>query len=96
MLMRADPDYNWSAEELSAVLRGAVPLAREILESFARAHILQRQPDGAYRHAPDPQTAAIINELAKLNASFPLAVAKEILLAPNDKIQIFVDAFKLK
>jgi hypothetical protein len=37
----------------------------------------------------------VVAELAKLHSEYPLAVIKEIVRAPNDKIQSFVDAFRL-
>lgn len=77
-------------------MRGAVPLAQGILTQFAQARIVVRAPGGAFSYAPAPGTAAIIDELAKLNGRLPLAVAKEIVLAGNDKVQTFVDAFKFK
>ncbi len=96
LLLRATQDRNWTATELSVELRGAVPLAQDILDTFLRAHILAAD-DGRYRYAPaDREVDATVSQLAKLNAEIPLAIAKEIIRAPNDKIQTFVDAFKLK
>lgn len=96
LLLRAASQQEWSPESLSAALRGAVPLMQGILDGFARAHIVRRKDDGTYHYAPSAETAALIDELASLHAEFPVAVAKAIVLAPNDKVQTFVDAFKLK
>lgn len=96
LLLRGAPEQNWSPEGLSATLRGAVPLVQGILDGFARAHIVRRLDDNTYIYAPPAETAALIDALAKVNSEFPMAVAKAILLAPNDKVQTFVDAFKFK
>lgn len=95
LLMRAAPDRSWTAEGLTAALRGAVPLAEAILEGFVAAHITVREEDGSYRYAPDARTKALVDELVQIQAATPLAVAKAILLG-NDKVQTFVDAFKFK
>ena len=96
LLLRSAPDQTWSPEGLSAALRGAVPLMHGILDGFVKAGIAQRREEGGYYYAPNSDRASVIDKLAKLNAEFPLAVAKAIVLAPNDKVQTFVDAFKIK
>lgn len=96
LLLRSSPDQSWSPEGLSAALRGAVPLMQGILDSFVRVGIAQRRDEGRYYYAPSSDQAAVIDRLARVNAEFPLAVAKAVVLAPNDKVQTFVDAFKIK
>lgn len=96
LLMRSASDRAWTAEALTFALRGALPLTENILAEFTAAHIAVRGPDGVFRYAPDAKIAALIDELARIHAEFPLAVAKAVARAPNDKIQSFIDAFRLK
>jgi hypothetical protein len=96
LLLRVSGDKIWTAAALSIELRGAVQLAQDILDGFLRAGILTRD-DAGYRYAPaDRRVEGLIDELAKLNVAYPLAVAKEVIRAPNDKIRTFVDAFRIK
>jgi len=96
LLMRTTQSRNWTAAELSAQLRGSIPLVEDILNALLRAHVVTLEADRRYRYGPaERETENVVAELAKLHSEYPLAVIKEIVRAPNDKIQSFVDAFRL-
>ena len=46
--------------------------------------------------ASSPALDQLVHELEAAYARTPLAVVKEILAAPNQQIQSFADAFRLK
>lgn len=97
LLMRATQSRCWTPVELSAELRGSIPLVEEILSTFVRAQVVAAETDRRFRYRPaERETENVVSELAKLHSEYPLAVVKEIIRAPNDKIQSFVDAFRLK
>lgn len=97
LLMRATQSRSWTSIELSAELRGSVPLVEDILGVFVRSQIVALEDGRRYRYSPaERSTENLISDLAKMHRDYPLTVVKEILRAPNDKIQSFVDAFRLK
>jgi hypothetical protein len=58
-------------------------------------------PPGRYRYAVRTELDAIVNELLAIYAERPVAVIREIALSgtekvQNERIQSFVDAFRLK
>jgi DNA-binding IclR family transcriptional regulator len=97
VLIKGAPGRSWTVASLNDRLRASTSLVEEILGSFIRQGLVAEEPGGTYRYAPaDAQTDALASELARLYAERPLAVIKEIMSAPNEKLHSFVDAFRLK
>jgi DNA-binding IclR family transcriptional regulator len=97
VLMKGAPGQIWTVASLNDRLRASTSLVEEILGSFIRQGLVAQEPGDTYRYAPaDAQTDALASELARLYAERPLAVIKEIMSAPNEKLHTFVDAFRLK
>ncbi len=97
LLMRRHAARSWTIDALTAELRSSPSLVASILIGLAKADLVREQPDGSYRYAPG--TADLddaVRQLDAVNAERPLAVIKEIISAPNDKLTSFVDAFKLR
>lgn len=97
LLMRRHAARSWTIDTLTAELRSSPSLVASILIGLAKADLVREQPDGSYRYAPG--TADLddtVRQLDAVNAERPLAVIKEIISAPNDKLTSFVDAFKLR
>jgi hypothetical protein len=96
-LLRSSAPRKWSASELSTELRGSVPLVEEILGLFLRRGLVCECEPGRYRFdCKDARMDAIIADIAELYGKTPLAMIKEIIRSPNEKIHTFVDAFRLK
>jgi hypothetical protein len=96
LLMSREPHQLRSADDLNRELRGSMGLVREILARFADAGLVQEE-GGAYRYAPaSPELAGLVRELESEYAARPLTVFKAIIASPNEKIQTFADAFKVK
>lgn len=97
VLMKNAPERGWTIAALNDDLRATPSLVEEILNGFVRNSLVVVNPDGTFSYAPAAaETDAIASELVRLYAERPVAIIKEILSAPNEKIHSFVDAFRLK
>jgi hypothetical protein len=97
VLMQREARRAWTLEALARELRGNQSLVQNALSALAGAGLLQQEGGGAYRYAPaSTELEAIAAELARHYAERPVALIKEIASAPNEKIQSFADAFRIK
>lgn len=97
VLIKSAPDRAWTVESLNDRLRASTSLVDEVLATFTRQGLVAAGADGTYRYAPEtPDVDRLASELTQLYAERPIAVIKEIVSAPNEKIHSFVDAFRLK
>lgn len=83
--------------DLNRELRGSLRLVSDILDQFAAAGLVSDGGGGSFRY--DPRTADLDKLVQQLEAAYgarPLAVVREIVAAPNEKIQTLADAFKVK
>ena len=96
LLLHREPNRVWSVEELTRELRSSLGIVTGVLMQFERVALVE-QGEGCYRYrAATPELEAQVERLVSHYAQFPLAVMQTILLAPNHKIQLFEDAFRLK
>jgi hypothetical protein len=96
LLMKASAPRLWTPAELNAEIRGSIPLIEDVLAIFEQGGIVKRTARG-FVFAPEQSSVNdTVEELACVHAQYPLAVVKEILRAPNEKIHMFVEAFRLK
>jgi hypothetical protein len=97
VLMRRSRERAWTLEGLVRELRGNRTLVDEVLSSLVGAGLLVVEADGSYRYQPaSPELEGIAAELERHYAERPVALIKEIVSAPNEKIQTFADAFRIK
>jgi hypothetical protein len=94
--MRREPARSWTVDILARDLRGSRPLVEDALSGLNRAGLLKQDANGAYRYEPAADLDAIAAELERHYAERPVALIKEIASAPNEKIQSFADAFRIK
>jgi hypothetical protein len=97
LLLYRERAQSWTVEAITRELRSSAPLIREIVIKLERGDLVSRQADGALRYGAS--TAALedlVTRLDRLRNERPLALARELYRAPNDKLQTFSDAFKLK
>lgn len=96
MVLKGSAPRAWAPADLIAELRGSKVVVEDCLARLVSLGIVSRD-NGRYHYAGagNPH-AATIEDLVRIYAEQPLAVIKEILSSPNDKIQSFIDAFKLK
>jgi hypothetical protein len=87
----------WTVEELTAELRSSPSLVAGIVLSLAKDGLIKENQGGFYQYAPTtPELDEAVRQLDAINAERPVAVIKEIISAPNDKLTSFVEAFKLR
>lgn len=97
LFMRRQSARAWSVDELTAELRSSPSLVAGIVFTLAKDGLITEIKDGLYQYAPaTPELDDTVRQLDAINAERPLAVIKEIVLAPNDKLTSFVEAFKLR
>lgn len=97
LLLRRDRDREWSADDLVRELRASRPLVDDNLSTFEASGLVTVADDGRWRYAP---AAAVLDQLCdRLEQAWrtrPATVTKAIVAAPNDKLQTFADAFRLR
>jgi hypothetical protein len=97
LLLRREPRRSWAHGELVRELRSSDAIVTEAAASLRTAGFVAAEPGGIYRYAPaSPELDHIAAQIEATHAERPLSLAKAIMSAPNDKLRIFADAFKLK
>ncbi len=98
LVMRRAAGRSWTIDELTRELRSSRNLVAEIVSAFAKNGLVEEQEGGsAYRYQPaSGDLDELVQQLDRLYAERPLALIKEIVSAPNERIQSFADAFKIK
>jgi hypothetical protein len=96
LLLRRDPARAWHPDELVRELRGSAAIVHEELAALCSAGLCGHV-DGRYQYQPaSPARDSLAGALQETYAARPMAVVKAIMTAPNEKLRIFSDAFKLK
>ena len=97
LLLKRNPERAWTTEGLVAEMRASAPSVEQVLSSFEASGLTQREQNGDHRYAPAaPPLASLADELEDAYKLRPGLVVKAILSAPNDKLQSFADAFRLR
>jgi hypothetical protein len=94
-LLKSTAPRTWSADELILEMRGSRFIIENCLGKLASLGTIMI----AGRHisyTPSNPHDQTITKLARIYAEQPLAVIRETLSTPHDKIQSFADAFKFK
>lgn len=98
LLLMRDPSRSWTAPEVAAAVGTAPESAAMRLFLLASGGLIAFEPAAIprYRYAgSDPETHALLTELAELYASNRNDIAA-LVGAPPDPLRSFADAFKLK
>jgi hypothetical protein len=97
LLMRKNAERTYSPDELATDLRASLAVVLSILPQFAADGLVAEPERGRFAYRPaDPVLAEKVDRLAVLYRESPVALVREIALAPNPKIQGFADAFKFR
>ena len=97
LFMRRQSARAWTIDQLTAELRSSPSLVASILITLTNGGLVKEEASGLYRYgAATPELDETVRELDAINAERPLALIKEIISAPNDKLTSFVEAFKLR
>lgn len=97
LFMRRRASRAWTVDELTAELRSSSSLVASILTTLKKAELIKEEPSGFFQYGPaTPELDETVRQLDQVNAERPLALIKEIISAPNEKLTSFVEAFKLR
>src|SRR5689334_14163831 len=97
LMMRRQRARLWRTEELVSELRASTVVVREALAGLGAGGLVTGDDTGRFCYRPiSDQLDAIVESTQGLYASKPLAIINAIAAAPNEKLRIFADAFRLK
>ena len=95
--MQRGRDRMWQTTDLVRELRSSPVAIGQGLSSLQAAELVAKTGDDSYSFAPaSALQAQLAADIEKLYAVRPVALMKVIMTAPNEKLRIFSDAFKLK
>jgi hypothetical protein len=96
LLLRRSNETLWLPDELVRELRSSDTVVAEALGRLAASGLVA-ETDGRFAYRPaSGSLSAMVEELQRIYATKPVTVIKAIMAAPNEKLRIFSDAFRLK
>jgi hypothetical protein len=96
LLMRRE-QRAWLTDELVSELRASTAVVRDALAGLIEASLVAADDAGLFCYRPVSDTLdSFVAEAQSLYRTKPLAVINAIAAAPNEKLRIFADAFRLK
>lgn len=97
LLMRRTAERCWTAGELVRELRASTLVVQEALTGLRNAGLVAADKTDlfCYRPASD-HLALFVDETESLYIAKPLSIINAIAAAPNEKLRIFAEAFRLK
>jgi DNA-binding IclR family transcriptional regulator len=97
LLLHRHPARRWSSAELVRELRSSEAVLLPCLETLKAAGLVGEEEKGRFGYiAANPELDAMTEGLARIYATSPIALAKAIMRAPNEKLALFSDAFKFR
>jgi hypothetical protein len=94
LLLRDNPERQWTAEELSAELRSS-PHSIERRLAHLRRHRLAVSSSGLYRYAAPAKSDDLVQRLLELYRERRTTVIDAIFASRPDPLHSFSDAFKV-
>jgi hypothetical protein len=97
LLLRRERNHAWQTDDLVRELRASRVVVREALAGLSGAGLVTTDEPGqsCYRPASD-QLDSFVEAAQSLYDAKPLSVINAIASAPNEKLRIFAEAFRLK
>jgi predicted transcriptional regulator len=97
LLLKSDRSRSWAPDELVERLRGSESVVRQSLDSLVAGGLVLIDGEGAARYAPaSADLQRLTDQAERLYAKRPDAVRRLIVLATNDQLTAFADAFRLR
>jgi hypothetical protein len=99
LLLHAQRERDWSAEEVAKALRSSSISAEKRLSQFATLKLLTEKKDSPnrYRFAPATESlGAVVGALAEAYLIRRVTVIDLIFSKPSATLKIFADAFKIR
>lgn len=99
VMLRREPDKQWTVEEVAKTLYTAVSMTEPLLESLRAGGFLiaSTSPHLQYRYAPKtPELEQAVADLDRLYQERRVTIINLIYSAPTEKLRNFADAFRLR
>jgi biotin operon repressor len=97
LLIKRGRGKNWQSGELVRELRSSRTAVAEALNRLTKAGLVVENPSGGYAFAPtSPECERLADEIESIYTSKPISLVKAIVAAPDERLRVFSDAFKLK
>jgi DNA-binding GntR family transcriptional regulator len=97
IMLRRNREKAWSRDELVRDLRSSHTVVGEALSSLLAAGLVVDDPGETFRYqAASANLEEIAARIEAMHAAKPMRLIRAITAAPNEKLRIFSDAFKLK
>ncbi len=95
LLMQRDSERGWTVDAMVRELRSSPVIVTRILAQFGRVGLVQ-EINGTFRYQPrSADTAALVTRVAADYATYPVAVTRALLVASDQEIQSFANAFRV-
>ena len=99
LLLRGEPDREWTAQAVGQALYTSAAAAVKRLTDLTASGLAAVLPgdDPRYRYAPrDDAHRKLVDQMADAYRERRVAVVALIYSKPNDQVQAFADAFRLR
>jgi hypothetical protein len=97
LLLKAEPNRDWSAQDVSVKLCTAAESAAHRLEYLSGLGLASiHQPPAVFRYAAAGEGDRLISELSDVYKERRVAVISLIYSKPTDQVKAFADAFKIR
>jgi len=97
LLLRRDRQRTWRPEDMVLDMRSSDAAVAETLTGLRSIGFIAADSAGLHTYQPaSAELDRIAERIQEVYAAKPLAVVKAITSAPNDKLRLFSDSFKLK
>lgn len=97
LLMRRQSARAWRTDELVTELRASTVVVREALASLGGSGLIATDEAGLFCYRPaSGQLDSFVESTQGLYSNKPMAIINAIASAPNEKLRIFAEAFRLK
>lgn len=96
LMLRAEQERRWSAEDVGKILYVQPPMAKNMLTDLVqRGFVVQSETYFRYQPANEG-IGAVIERVAQLYRERRVAMTYEIYSKPMNVVQAFADAFRLR
>lgn len=96
LLLRGDPERQWTAEAVAVKLATLPQSAVDRLEDLARRGFLAKSGEGYRYDGSDRSRDAAVAELQEVYARRRVSLIGLIFSKPSETIRTFADAFRLR
>lgn len=96
LLLFADPQRRWTADELTEELRSSVASVQRRLSDLQRRRLVAWDERASYGYRPDPRNDGRVAEIRDEYRVRPGRIVDMIFAEPGAALSSFSDAFRLK